>query len=122
LTCIKIDRSGDGCEVLAYSQTRATNGASSASSTARAPEDVGRVSEGYRGDGADHTRETGRHNPAIGGGVDRSVDRSDELDRALEAAAAAGRFDVVSQLAKELEARRLAREPNIVAIAPARRR
>ncbi len=36
------------------------------------------------------------------------------LARALEAATAAGRFDVVAQLARELEARRLGREPNVV--------
>lgn len=39
------------------------------------------------------------------------------LARALDAAAAAGRFDVVAQLARELEARRLAREPNVVTLA-----
>lgn len=38
------------------------------------------------------------------------------LARALDAAAVAGRFDVVAQLAKELEARRLAREPNVVVL------
>jgi hypothetical protein len=38
------------------------------------------------------------------------------LARALDAAAAAGRFDVVAQLARELEARRLSREPNVVAL------
>jgi hypothetical protein len=37
------------------------------------------------------------------------------LSRALAQAAAAGRFDVVAQLAKELEARRLARAGNVVA-------
>ena len=42
------------------------------------------------------------------------------LARALDAAAAAGRFDVVSQLARELEARRLATSGNVVAL-PARR-
>jgi ribosomal protein S9 len=36
------------------------------------------------------------------------------LARALMKAAEAGRFDVVAQLARELEARRLAREPNVV--------
>lgn len=36
------------------------------------------------------------------------------LAKALEAATAAGRFDVVAQLARELEARRLAREPNVL--------
>lgn len=49
----------------------------------------------------------------------------DELERALtkalELAATAGRFDVVAQLAKELEARRLADAGNVVAIDPRRR-
>jgi hypothetical protein len=40
------------------------------------------------------------------------------LDRASEAA----RFDVVAQLAKELEARRLARSPKVVALRVERRR
>jgi hypothetical protein len=35
---------------------------------------------------------------------------------ALTEAAKAGRFDVVAQLAKELEARRLANSPNVVAL------
>ncbi len=56
---------------------------------------------------------------------DRSSDTSQRVDadplvaalgKALEGASAAGRWDVVAQLAKELEARRLAREPNVVAI------
>lgn len=38
-----------------------------------------------------------------------------ELARALGKAADAARFDVVAQLAKELEARRLARLTNVVA-------
>jgi hypothetical protein len=38
------------------------------------------------------------------------------LAKAIEGAAAAGRFDVVAQLVKELEARRLARIGNVVAI------
>jgi hypothetical protein len=37
------------------------------------------------------------------------------LAAALEAAATAGRFDVVAQLAREIEARRLVREPNVTA-------
>jgi hypothetical protein len=49
-----------------------------------------------------------------------SVDAA--LAKALDAAAVAGRFDVVSQLAKELEARRLARSPNVVTIASRRDR
>jgi hypothetical protein len=36
------------------------------------------------------------------------------LAAALTEAAKAGRFDVVSQLARELEARRLARSPNVI--------
>jgi hypothetical protein len=36
------------------------------------------------------------------------------LAKALEAAATAGRFEVVAQLARELEARRLARSANVV--------
>jgi hypothetical protein len=43
-----------------------------------------------------------------------SVDAA--LTLALTEAAKAGRFDVVSQLAKELEARRLASSPNVVTL------
>jgi hypothetical protein len=39
------------------------------------------------------------------------------LAKALGEAAAAGRFDVVAQLARELEARRLARAGNVVSLA-----
>jgi hypothetical protein len=41
---------------------------------------------------------------------------------ALTEAAKAGRFDVVAQLAKELEARRLASSPNVVTLDSARAR
>jgi hypothetical protein len=44
------------------------------------------------------------------------------LARALDAAAAAGRFDVVAQLARELEARRLAHSPNVVRLDDGRER
>jgi hypothetical protein len=44
----------------------------------------------------------------------REVERV--LAKALEGATSAGRWDVVAQLAKELEARRLAREPNVVTL------
>ena len=44
-----------------------------------------------------------------------------ELARALGKAAAAARFDVVAQLAKELEARRLARLTNVVKLDGTRR-
>jgi hypothetical protein len=43
------------------------------------------------------------------------------LARALGAAATAGRFDIVAQLARELEGRRLAREPNVMNLADRRR-
>jgi len=45
-----------------------------------------------------------------------------ELARALGKAAAAARFDVVAQLAKELEARRLARLTNVLTLDASRRR
>ena len=41
------------------------------------------------------------------------------LARALDAASTAWRFDVVAQFARELEARRLAREPNVVRVGDA---
>ncbi|HEV3191738.1 MAG TPA: hypothetical protein VGY54_14610 [Polyangiaceae bacterium] len=43
------------------------------------------------------------------------------LAKALEGATAAARFDVVAQLAKELEARRLARAGNVTSFDAARR-
>jgi hypothetical protein len=66
--------------------------------------------------------------PTIGppGGVDGTIGPPGGVDgalaRALEAAAAAGRFDVVAQLARELEARRLAESANVVALSAARPR
>jgi hypothetical protein len=42
------------------------------------------------------------------------------LAKAIEGAAAAGRFDVVAQLAKELEARRLARAGNVFSLSSRR--
>jgi hypothetical protein len=39
----------------------------------------------------------------------------DALARALAEASAAGRFDVVAQLAREIETRRLAQENNVIA-------
>jgi hypothetical protein len=48
------------------------------------------------------------------------VDRA--LAKALDAATTAGRFDVVAQLARELEARRLGREPNVVQLVSLRKR
>ena len=55
-------------------------------------------------------------NPAsLGTGTDQ-VEAA--LARALDRASEAGRFDVVAQLARELEARRLARLPNLVPLEP----
>lgn len=44
------------------------------------------------------------------------------LATALDGAAKAARWDVVAQLARELEARRLARKPNVVDLDARRRR
>jgi hypothetical protein len=44
------------------------------------------------------------------------------LAKAVTEASAAGRFDVVAQLARELEARRLARAGNVVELATGRGR
>jgi integrase len=65
-------------------------------------------------------------NPANAGRLDGSLGAGDAVEaalaKALDAAAAAGRFDVVAQLAKELEARRLSEAKNVVSIDVARRR
>jgi len=45
----------------------------------------------------------------------------DPLETALLLAAEAGRFDVVAQLARELEARRLANDPTVVTLDSARK-
>jgi hypothetical protein len=67
---------------------------------------------------------TAADNHATPGRVDHSIVHSDGIEaalaQALDAAAAAGRFDVVAQLAKELEARRLA-QTNVVRLYPKRR-
>jgi hypothetical protein len=44
------------------------------------------------------------------------------LAKALEGATRAERWDVVAQLASELQARRMAREKNVVPLAPRQRR
>ena len=51
-----------------------------------------------------------------GGRPASGADLEAALAEALTLAAAAGRFDVVAQLARELEARRLARAGNVVRI------
>jgi hypothetical protein len=57
-------------------------------------------------------------NPAIPGHLDASLDAPDPvaqaLAKALDGATAAGRWDVVAQLAGEVEARRLARTGNVI--------
>lgn len=70
-------------------------------------------------DEARSTPDPSQFGPAIGPTND-AVEAA--LARALDAAATAGRFDVVSQLARELEARRLARTPNVVTLPASRRR
>jgi hypothetical protein len=59
-------------------------------------------------------------NPASPGTGEDQVEAA--LARALDRASEAGRFDVVAQLARELEARRLARLTNVVALDPNTRR
>lgn len=48
--------------------------------------------------------------------IEASVDAPLTLEEAVTLAARAGRWDVVAMLAKELEARRLAGETNVVSI------
>jgi hypothetical protein len=60
---------------------------------------------------------SGQEPPSVGGVFD-AVEAA--LAAAMCAATAAGRFDVVSQLARELEARRCARAGNVVRLEPSR--
>jgi len=57
---------------------------------------------------------------AIAGSLNESLNESLDVEsvlaRAIEAATSAGRFDVVAQLCRELEARRLARLGNVVSL------
>jgi hypothetical protein len=57
--------------------------------------------------------------PRVGGVLD-AVEAA--LAAAMSAATAAGRFDVVAQLARELEARRCARAGNVVRLEASRRK
>ena len=59
-------------------------------------------------------------NPAFPGTGEDQVEAA--LARALDRASEARRFDVLAQLARELEARRLARPTNVVALDPHTRR
>ena len=63
---------------------------------------------------ADATKEDTRQ-PAVSVSAS-AVDIEEAIAGALTAASAAGQWDVVAQLAKELEARRLARAGNVVAL------
>jgi hypothetical protein len=72
------------------------------------------------------TTHSERPSPALAGQVGNawgySIDHVESaLAKALEGATAAGRWDVVAQLARELEARRLARTDNVVNLDVARR-
>jgi hypothetical protein len=69
-------------------------------------------------DGSGRTPESDTFGPGDGPALDTET----ALARALDLAAAAGRFDVVAALADELKARRLAAAGNVVPIDEARRR
>lgn len=72
------------------------------------------------------TTTTAYDKPATPRAPDSSADSSDAVDaalaRALEGATAEGRWDLVGQLARELESRRLARSRNVVALPAAGRK
>jgi hypothetical protein len=57
-------------------------------------------------------------NPAFPGDGEDQIEGA--LARALDRASEAGRFDVVAQLARELEARRLAPLPNVARLSRTR--
>lgn len=76
-------------------------------------------SSASKGDDAD--RKTPDSEP-VGPAVGPALDVEAALADALSKAAAAGRWDVVAQLARELEARRLASAGNVVALAAKRGR
>ncbi|MBX3222399.1 MAG: hypothetical protein KF795_17905 [Labilithrix sp.] len=77
--------------------------------------DEGSQTSGHR---APSATDEGRRKAADAEAFGQSFGQGDDVERALakalSEASAAGRFDVVAQLARELEARRLAREPNVV--------
>ena len=64
----------------------------------------------------------GAVSPDVSGvGSSAQLPEHDPLEMALADAAKAGRWDVVAQLARELEARRLAGAPNVVVLDTAKR-
>jgi hypothetical protein len=73
----------------------------------------------------DDNRQPAAANPAIPGRLDANLDALDPVEialaEALTKAATAGRFDVVGQLARELEARRAARSDGRVVDLASRR-
>jgi hypothetical protein len=87
---------------------------------------IATASSEYREVAPQATPATGADKALNTDGLDRSLDRRDSpleraadpveaaLAMALDRASAAGRYDVVIQLARELEARRLARAGNVV--------
>jgi len=77
------------------------------------PENAGEADRSSEVDAPDLAAPDGP-NPATAGAVNDSANDSDSVERALaravELAAAAGEWDAVATLARELSARRLARE------------
>jgi hypothetical protein len=67
-----------------------------------------------RQDESARTDVSARSDVHVGPSAPRAVTAEDALARALALAAEAGRWDVVAQLARELEARRLAGASNVV--------
>jgi hypothetical protein len=71
-------------------------------------------------------RESARNDAGESTALPRSAAASDAVEealaRAVTLASAAGRFDVVAQLARELEARRLAQAGNVVTLSEQRAR
>jgi hypothetical protein len=86
--------------------------------------DVDEVSRPYEADEAPNAAD-GDRKPGVEVGNGPTLGHYDDVEnalaKALGEAAAAGRFDVVAQLARELEARRLARSTTVVSfVRPAR--
>ena len=80
---------------------------------------------GYREVSDPRTATNKGDTPSIGNHLDHYLDHSDVVEDALASAltkaAAAGRFDVVAQLAKQIEARRLTRAKDVIALDTGRR-
>ena len=89
------------------------------------PVNVVESSTAYREVSEGATTANPSNTPPIENHLDHSLDHSDVVEEALAnalaKAASAGRFDVVAQLAKEIEARRLTRVGNVITLNAARR-